>query len=173
MNEIWGRIKNGVKQALWGFIALILLFEEWGWNGLSAVLQRLGRWPPVAALERWVQACPPWAALCLMGAPALSLLPLKLVAIWLFANGHATLGLFFLLLLKLVGTAVVARLFQLTEPALMQLPWFAKYYPRFLSWKEALFTRIRQSMPWRLGRVMKRQIQQQWRQWRDKQNAKD
>jgi hypothetical protein len=167
------RFKNALKQALLGLIALVLLFEEWGWQGLSAALKWLGHWPPVAALERGIQRLPPWAALCVLGTPALSLFPLKLVAIWLFANGHASFGLVFLISLKLLGTALVARLFQLTEPALMHLPWFAHYYPRFVDWKEGFFARIRQSMAWRWGRVMKRWAQRQWRKWRDDRGDSD
>lgn len=38
------------------------------------------------------------------------------------------LGLGHVLAAKLVGTALAARLFQLTHPALMQLHWFARLY---------------------------------------------
>lgn len=161
-------LKNSIKQALWGLVALLLLFEEWGWQGLSAALKEMGKWPLVAALERGLKRLPPWAALCVLGAPAISLFPLKLVAIALFANGHATAGLLFLLGLKVLGTALVARLFQLTEPALMQLGWFAKYYPRFVAWKETVFARIRLSLAWRVGRLIKRRVHHQWLQWMQK-----
>ena len=166
MSSLWKRLKSALKNTLWGLIALVLLFEEWGWKSLSAALKRWGQWPPFAVLERGIRQLPPWAAVCVMGVPAVCLLPLKLVALWLFANGHGTVGLLFLITLKVVGTALVARLFQLTEPTLMQIGWFAKYYPRFYNWKEALFTRIRESVAWRWGRRFKAQIKRQWREWR-------
>lgn len=44
---------------------------------------------------------------------------------------------------KLVGTSVVARLFALTQPALMTLPWFARLYARWSAWKTSLLEHTR------------------------------
>jgi hypothetical protein len=57
-----------------------------------------------------------------------------------------------------VGTAIVARLFQLTEPQLLRIPWFAWAYGRFMPWKEALTAWVRASWPWRYGRVVKERV---------------
>ena len=72
-------------------------------------------------------------------------------------------GTLVILMAKLVGTAIVARLFTLTQPALMQLGWFARTYTRWMGWKDALMAQARASWPWRLGRVLKRQIWQRWK----------
>ena len=56
---------------------------------------------------------------------------------------------------KIVGTALVARLFVLTRPALMRLAWFAALYERWTTWKEGVLARIRASWAWRAGRVIK------------------
>jgi hypothetical protein len=37
----------------------------------------------------------------------------------------------------------------LTQPALMQLPWFASLYVRWTVWKDALIARVRASAAWR------------------------
>ena len=50
---------------------------------------------------------------------------------------------------------MVARIFQLTQPALMQLDWFARLHDTFMPWKHALVERIRASRTWRVGRVVK------------------
>ena len=56
---------------------------------------------------------------------------------------------------KIVGTAIVARLFQLTEAQLLRIPWFARAYAVFMPWKNALTAWIHDSWPWRYGRVAK------------------
>lgn len=143
-------------------LALVLLFEEWGWEPLAAVLARLARLPLWAWLERRIAALPPWAALLVFFVPMLALFPVKLLALYLFAHGHATAGLGLLLVAKLVGTALVARLFSLTQPALMKLKWFAHWYPRWKAWKDDLFEHVRRSAPWRAGRHMKRRAKARW-----------
>jgi hypothetical protein len=48
-----------------------------------------------------------------------------------------------------------ACLFNITQPALMQLAWFAKWYPRWKTWKDALMDNIRASAVWQAARRMK------------------
>ena len=67
---------------------------------------------------------------------------------------------------KIGGTAVVARLFQLTQPALLQLRWFARWYPRWKTWKEAVLADIRHSAAWRAGQAIKRSVKAWLRAWR-------
>ena len=131
-----------------GTIGLLLIFEEWGWEPLAALFARLARLPLWARAENWVRSLPPWGAVVVFSGPMLGLLPVKLAALALFANGHFTLGLTILVAAKLVGTAIVARLFQLTRPALMQFAWFARWYPRWTTWKDAMVLQVKQSAPW-------------------------
>ncbi|WP_332774987.1 hypothetical protein [Polaromonas sp.] len=143
-------------------IALFLLFEEWGWEPLAACFAALARLPLWAWLERSITRLPPWAALLTFFIPALALLPVKLLALYLFGAGHATLGLVLLMTAKLAGTAVLARLFSLTEPALMQLSWFARWYPRWKTWKDRLMEDVRRSALWQTIRLLKRRLKTRW-----------
>jgi hypothetical protein len=136
-------------------ITLILLFEEWGWEPLSRLFARLASLPVWAWAEGKITRLPPWAALLAFAVPALALLPVKLLALYLFGKGQATLGLVLLIGAKLLGTAILARLFQLTQPALMQLAWFARWYPRWKAWKDGWLERVRQSAAWRVARRWK------------------
>jgi hypothetical protein len=81
--------------------------------------------------------------------PALMLLPVKLLALYWISRGHAVLGIAVVLAAKMLGTAAVARLFALTQPALMQLAWFARGYGRWVPWKNALIARVKDSPIWR------------------------
>ena len=137
-----------------GLLAIVLIFEEWGWESLAAVMARLDKLPFWGWLERKITALPRWAALAAFGVPMLLLLPVKLLALLLFARGQALLGLVLLLLAKLAGTALLAWLFTLTQPALMQFAWFAYVYPRWKAWKDALLTRVRASAVWRAAREL-------------------
>jgi hypothetical protein len=137
------------------FIALLLIFEEWGWEPLAALAARLARLPLWARIERWIASLPRWGALIVMGAPTLALFPIKLLALYFLGNGHAAMGTTVLVVAKLVGTALLARLFQITQPALMQFAWFAKWYPRWKAWKDGLLSQVRASVVWQAGRRIK------------------
>ncbi len=154
-----------LRQAATGVLALLILFEEWGWEPLQRLLAWLGRLPLLRQIEAAVTRLPPGAALAVFLLPTLLLLPVKLGALWLVAHNQRLAGLVLIVLAKLVGTAIVARLFALTQPALMQLPWFARLHGRWLPWKDALLQRVRASWAWRAGRVFKRAAQRRWARW--------
>lgn len=145
----------------------LLLFEEWGWAPLAALVGRLARLPLWSRLERRVRDLPPWGALLAFFVPVVLLLPVKVLALFLFSEGHAASGLTVLVLAKLVGTAIVARIFQLVEATLMRIPLFARWYPRWKDWKNSVLQAVRESAPWRSVRVMRQRVRRGWRRiWR-------
>lgn len=154
-----------LRAALFPFIAAFLLFEEWGWEPLAAAFARLARLPLWAMLERKISGLSPRAALLAFALPMLALLPLKLLALYLFSQGRATLGVILLLGAKVAGTALLARLFQLTQPALLQLRWFAWGYPRWKAWKDGILTQVRNSSLWRTGQTVKQAVRGWWASW--------
>ena len=149
-----------------GVLALLILFEEWGWEPLQRALAWLGRLPLLRRLEAWIGRLPPWPALAVFMLPTLLLLPVKLAALWLLSSGFKLLGALLIVAAKLVGTAIVARLFTLTRPALLRMPWFAGIYRRWTAWKDALLAQVRASWAWRAGRIVKRSLQRRWQRWR-------
>ena len=130
-------------------LALVLIFEEWGWEPLARLMARLAKLPLWARMEAFIVRLPPYGALVVFFVPALMLLPVKLLALYWISRGHAVLGILVVLSAKLLGTAAVARLFALTQPALMQLAWFANGYGRWKRWKDALIARVKHSPVWR------------------------
>jgi len=156
--------------ALKVLLALLIVFEEWGWRPLAELLGRLARWRPWAAAEALVASLPPYAALIVFALPTLLLLPLKFVALLLIAAHHlAAAGLLFIAA-KVLATALIARLFLLTQPALMRIGWFASAHDRLMPWKHALVAHVHASWPWRMGRRCKRvalyYLAAQWQRWR-------
>ncbi len=141
-------------------LALVLIFEEWGWEPLSRLIGRLARLPLWARMEAFIAGLPPYAALVLYLVPIVLLLPIKLLALYWINAGHVALGLAVVMLAKIMGTAIAARLFTLTHPALMRLPWFARFYGRWKPWKDALMAQIKASAPWRTTKSMVRRVRQ-------------
>jgi hypothetical protein len=139
---------NALKTVGRGMLALLILFEEWGWVPLARALGRLARWPVVGRLERRVAGLGPRVALAVLFVPAIALLPIKIGALWLLGLGRVAMGLALLVGAKLLGTAVVARLFQLTRPQLMRLRWFARAYVRWVAWKTRIVASLVDSPAW-------------------------
>ena len=151
----WRLVRPPLRWALQVVLALLILLEEWGWQPLAELLGRLVRWRPWARLEAAIAGLPPYAALVVFALPSLLLMPLKFLALFLIAKGQLVLAGLLFAGAKVVATALVARLFMLTRPALMQIAWFAWAYNRFVPWKEALEAYVRTSTVWRVGRIWK------------------
>jgi hypothetical protein len=150
------------RRVFFFLFAAFLLFEEWGWEPLARLFARLARLPLWARLERRIMALSPTGAMLAFGLPVLVLFPVKLLALYLFGRGQTALGLVLLLGAKLGGTALLARLFQLTQPALMQLRWFAHWYPRWKNWKDGILDQVHRSAVWRSAQELKRRAKLWW-----------
>jgi hypothetical protein len=151
LRHLWRLLRSTVQLLL----ALVILFEQWGWEPLARLMALIGRLPVFKQLETLLRKLPPYAALVVFFVPGVLLLPIKLLALWAIGKGHAGLGLLVILAAKIGGTAVVARLFQLTQPALMRLAWFARLFERWLHWKGRLLAWVRASAVWRTARAIK------------------
>jgi hypothetical protein len=132
--------------------AIVLFIEEWGWRPLTAFAARLARWPPLARFEQRIANVPPRFALVLFLVPAVLLFPIKLLALWLIGEGRPLLGIGVIVAAKLVGTALVGRLFMLTERQLMQFAWFARAMHWWIATKQWLKALVAESTPWRAAR---------------------
>ncbi len=84
------------------------------------------------------------------------LVPVKLGALWLLGNGHATFGIVLIVAAKLIGTAFVGRLFVLVEPQLMTYAWFARAIGWWRETRDRVLAALRRSAFWRSGRAMRR-----------------
>lgn len=159
-----------LRRLLEVILALVLLFEEWGWRPLVRLLGELRRFRVWARFEDWLQTLPPYPSLLVFALPSILVLPLKLASFWLIASGHVVLAGLLFAGAKVVGTAIVARLFMLLQPKLMAIWWFARAYNWLMPWKEALFAAIRTSWAWRYGRVLKARAKAAakaaWNRWR-------
>ena len=138
------RLKRLITTPLVLLAALILWFSEWLWEPLERMMARLGHWPGFRWLEQRIARSRPYPALACFLLPGLALLPFKILGLFFMAHGAPILGLLTFLSAKIVGTALVARIFSLTRPQLLSLNWFAKLHHQLLAFKERVFTYLHQ-----------------------------
>lgn len=139
--------KNFLRRMLRGLVtiplALWIFLEEWVWDAMLAFMLWLGKLPPIRWVEIQIAKLPAYAALIAFVIPAAILLPFKLAAFWLIAHGHAVYGLWVFIIAKVIGTALLARIFSLTKRALLTIGWFNRAYVAITAWKERLYAYVR------------------------------
>lgn len=122
--------------------AFVLWFWEWLWEPLERLMEYIGQLPLLHQLEGWIAKAPPVLALLCFFIPGAALLPFKLAGVYFIAHGAPLLGIATFLAAKLVGTALVARIFSLTKPQLLQIGWFARLYTRVTAFRDRVFAAL-------------------------------
>ena len=143
--------------------ALILLLEEWLWDVGGRLMEALARLVPMPRVRAWICSLGPVSALCLFVLPGLALFPVKILALFAIAKGHAIAGISTIVLAKVAGAALVARIYALTQPALMRLAWFAWGHARFIALRDRWIGRLRATRAWRQVQELAEQARL-WRQ---------
>ena len=137
------RLRNRLLAPLIYLAALMLLLEDWFWDLGARLVNFIVSWPPLHALELRIRALPPYAALAAFVAPGLLLFPVKVLALIAIASGHAFSGVAVIVVAKVGGAAIVARLYTLTKPTLLSLAWFARWHGRFMELKDRWIGRLK------------------------------
>lgn len=146
------RSKHGSTSWFAAAVALLFLAEEWLWNRLKQAMELLGRLPGLRHLERWIAGLPPaWAAVVFL-APSTLILPIKLYAVTMIANGHIMSGASVILAAKTAATALFARVYVLTRPALMRVRWFVALHATVLRWRVSVHAQVEARPVWRAMR---------------------
>lgn len=136
------RLKRLITPPFILLAALLLWFWEWLWEPLERLMARIGRWPVLRLLEAWIAGTPRYVALACFLIPGAVLLPFKLLGLYFLAHGSPLLGLATFLAAKVVGTALVAHIFTLTKPQLLQIGWFARAYAAVVRFRNYVFDNL-------------------------------
>ena len=134
--------------------ALILLIEEWFWDMGMYLGSLVVGWPPLRALETRIRALGPYPALCVFVLPTMMLFPIKLLALLAIASGHVVSGVCVIVAAKLGGAALLARLYLLTRPALLTMPWFARWHAAFINLKDRWIAALKATAPFQHTRLV-------------------
>ncbi len=128
--------------------AFIMFFEEWLWDHLVAITARIARAPVFRVIEARLARLSPYSAMVVFLVPGAMLLPVKLAALYFIAHGHPGGGLIVIVVAKLIGTAIVARLYTVCRPALLTISWFRRLCEGLARFKERLYAAIRAMPAW-------------------------
>jgi hypothetical protein len=158
MTSLLHALRRGLRAVLLALAAVVIFIEEWGWRPLVGCVAWIARWPPLARVEALLRRAPPPVALVLFLVPAVLLFPVKLAALWLIHAGQTTLGLAVIVGAKVLGTALVGRLFVLTESQLMHYTWFARALGWWRATKERVKAAVHRSSAWRAASVLRRRV---------------
>src|SRR5262245_27866520 len=152
------RLKRLIAAPFVIIAAIVILFEEWLWDDLQRVAAAIGRLPFFRQVESLIAGLPPYAALAMFAAPSLLLIPVKLIALYSIAHGRPALGLAAVIGAKIVGTALIARIYALTHPNLMRILWFARLYERVMAFKTRIHEAIRSTVFYKAARRLRLRI---------------
>lgn len=143
------RLSNGLWSLVVGLGTLLFIVEEWLWDSLTQGMRVLGRAPVIRQIEAWIARLPPAGAAFFFVLPTTLALPVKLLALHELARGHLLRGTLVILAAKLLATALFARLYVLTQPALMRVAWFVALRGLFLRWRDWAYRQIEAHPAWR------------------------
>lgn len=141
---MYRRLKRLLSPPFILLAACLIWFWEWLWEPLEQLMARLGRLPLLKTMEAWISAAPPYPALLCFLIPGAVLLPFKIAGLYFIAHGAPLAGFAIFLAAKIVGTALVARIFSLTRQQLLQIGWFYRLYTRTTAFRERIFTLLHQ-----------------------------
>jgi hypothetical protein len=146
---LWRRLLRGVFAVL---AAFWMVLEEWLWDGLVRATRWVAKLPVFRAIEARIQRLGPKAAMATFAVPWLTLLPAKALGLWLMGTHRLALGVTVFVVAKLIGTAMLARLFTLTKPALLQVAWFRRLYGWFTGLRDRLYAYVKSLRAYRAVR---------------------
>lgn len=146
-------IKRRLIRALWFALALIFLFESWLWDHVKEWLRALGKLAGVERFEAWlialIEKLSPPMTLAVFAVPAVTILPLKLLALGMIGHGHILVGIGVIFFAKTLALGVTAFLFDHCRDKLLQMTWFAKFYSLVLdarAWAHSLVDPVRRRL---------------------------
>ena len=145
--------------------AAIMFIEEWLWDHLTTFMAWVARARVFRWLEKKLSALPPYGAMAVFLVPGAMLLPVKIAALFLIARGHPGGGLLIIIAAKVVGTAIVARIFTVCRPALLTVGWFRRLYEWIVRLKSRLYTAIKSLPAWAAAVRWKNAIRNAIKSW--------
>ena len=146
--------------------ALFIFFEEWLWKHVVVFMAFVARLPLIRRLEAQLSKLPPYPALILLILPGVLLLPVKLAALYFMAQGHVLTGIMVILTAKVLGTALVARMFTICQPALMTVHWLRRLTDWLLHLRNTLYARIKSMPAWKSAVKLAHTVRQFFRSFR-------
>lgn len=154
-----------MKKILLTFLAVVLIIEEWLWDGLTAFGYSLARWLNLESFEQWLSQTSPTLALVAFSIPIMIVTPINLVAFGLLAHGMILQGILLEVLAKLLGTVLIARVFALTKPQLLTFALLRVIYTTVTGWLQWAHQKIAETPVYRWSKRFKAEARARFAAW--------
>ncbi len=154
-----------MKKILLSLLAIVLIFEEWLWDLLTAFGHSLVRWLHLGYVEQWLIQTSPFMALTAISIPLLIITPINILALSMLANGLLVQGIVLELLAKLLGTLLVARVFALTKPQLLTFALLNLIYSTITGWLQWAHRKIAETEIYRWSKQFKADAKARFSAW--------
>ena len=148
------RLKRALEIAVVPFAAAVVFVEQVLIRYLNLMMVAVVRWPPIARLEARLMTLPPWAAGLTFAMPSIIILPVKVSALWFAAHHRFALAAGAVALGKLLATAILARLYRVLRPTMMQLRWFAWADTKFFAWRDWAYAFVKSLPAWQEAKAL-------------------
>jgi hypothetical protein len=150
-------MKSHLKYALELLIvplaAAVVFFEQVLIRVLNTITAAFARWAPIAALEAWLKTLPPYAALLAFAMPSILILPIKFSAIYFGMHHMFMMAIAAVVIGKVLATAILARLYVVLRPTLMNIGWFARLDTWFFFWRDRAYAFVRALPAWQKAKA--------------------
>jgi len=148
------QLKRALEIAVVPFAAAVVFVEQVLIRYLNVMMAAVARWPVIARFEAWLMSLPPWAAVLAFALPSIIILPVKVSALWFAAHHRFALATGSVVLGKILATAILARLYRILRPTMMQLRWFAWADTKFFAWRDWAYAFVRSLPAWQQARAL-------------------
>jgi hypothetical protein len=148
------RLKRALEIAIVPFAAAVVFVEQVLIRYLNAMMAAVARWPLVARFEVWLTSLPPWAAVLAFAMPSIIILPVKVSALWFAAHHRFALATASVVLGKILATAILARLYRILRPTMMELKWFAWADAKFFAWRDWAYAFVKSLPAWQQAKAL-------------------
>ena len=154
-----------MKKFFLSLLAILLIFEEWLWDLLTAFGHSLVRWLNLESFEQWLSETSPSMALVAFSIPILIVTPINIAALGLLSNGFILQGILMEVLAKLLGTLLIARVFALTKPQLLTFSFLNIIYANITSWLQWAHQKIAETSIYRWSKRFKAEAKARFAAW--------
>ncbi len=147
-----GLLKRAARIILIILAALWMLFEDWVWDSILALMQVVARLKIVQAFEDFLRRQNQYLLLTFFVFPFLIMIPAKLLGLYMIASGKILRGAAIFVVAKVTITALVTRLFVISREKLLLIRPFAAFYYWFREAKDRLYAELRKIPAWTRAR---------------------
>ena len=148
------RLRRALEIAVVPFAAAVVFVEQVLIRYLNVMMAAVARWPLIARFEAWLMTLPPWAAVLAFALPSIIILPVKVSALWFAAHHRFALATGSVVLGTIMATAILARLYRILRPTMMQLRWFAWADTKFFAWRDWAYAFVKSLPAWQQAKAL-------------------